>query len=224
MRKQLIVIVGLLFATTFFVNFINTKQHTAIFNACPKTDYCSDLGRAQQSNPVHITYSGWPFKVKVGNPDWCAQGVCEGNNFHDSYYWEFFVYNAVILSVPMTIVIAVYLYQRNRRLAKQLFLGFSIIIVSLTLGWFTMFAIRSTVVWQTASKEPGASVKSGVPFPSTLALGYDCNEPSCAKALFRQDTEFWHSEPQVYMNWIFWSAIWGASSLFILKHYAHSRH
>jgi len=222
--KRLIIITGLVLVTILFVNFINTKQHTAIFNACPNTDYCSDLGRAQQSSPVHITYSGWPFKVKAGNPDWCAQGVCEGNNFHDNYHWEFFAYNAVILSMPTAIVIAAYLNQRNRHFAQKLFLSVSIVIISLILGWFTMFIVRSTVVWQTASKEPGASVKSGVPFPSTLALGYECNASSCARTLFRQDTEFFHSEPQVYANWIFWSAAWGVTSWFILRNYAHSRH
>lgn len=220
MHKRLVAIAVLLIATILIVNFINGSHHIAVFHPCPNTDYCSQLGRAQQGDPVRIEYSGWPFKVKIGNPDWCAQDACGVNNFHPDYMWEFLVYNAVILAAPTTILLAAYIYQRNRRLAKKLFLTGAVIISGLVLGWLTMFVIRSTVVWQTASQD----IKSGIPFPSTLSIGYDCDSPDCAGKLFSQDTQFWHSEPRVYANWLFWSSIWVASEGYILKNYAHSRH
>jgi hypothetical protein len=225
MIKRLITFSVLVLVTVFFVNLINAAHHTAVFHPCPSTDYCSDLGRAQQGDPVRITYSGWPFKVKIGNPDWCAKDVCEVNNFHPDYQWEFLVYNAVILSVPTAVGIMLYIYRHDRRLAKKLFITAGMIIVSLVLGWFTMFTFRSTIVWQNTPRQFGGYIKSGIPFPSTLDMvDYDCNAPSCAKAIFRNDTSFWHSEPRVYANWIFWSLDWGVISWFILKRYAHTRH
>jgi hypothetical protein len=235
--KKLVFITALIVVTVLAVNFVNSHPRTAVFNACPGTEYCSKLGRIQQSDPVHIRYKGWPFKVKIGNPDWCENDACEVNNFHPGYKGEFFVYNAIVLSVPVLSVIAIYLYRADRRLAGKLLKGVMLIGVSVLLGWFTMSTLHSHAIRQSYSKETGMyETRGGLPLSTTLGIGYGCSSTvkgtdaiDCARSVF-QDNPVWHSESRSYINWAFWTIVWAVFWVVLavfeykVKKYAHHRH
>jgi hypothetical protein len=228
-HKKLLAVIALFISTLLIATVLNTSHHTAIFSACPNTEYCTDLGRAQQSAPVRIEYAGWPFKVKIGNSAWCELGPCEGNNFHPDYRGEFYVYNAAIVVLPAILSVSFFLYRYHRALAKRMFKITTLTIVSLVLGWVTVFATRSTIVWSVGNSNDSYKIKSGIPIPDTLHMAYDCymydgqESISCAKQAFRTETSLWHSNSIVYINWIFWTILWGLVTWLIMRRYAHTR-
>lgn len=221
-------LVGLIFATFSIINIINSHQQTAIFKACPDSEYCEYDYYADEDGNVSINYSGWPFKIKVGNPDWCdtgSEGICEGNNFHPSFEYKWRIYNVLILSAPMTLLIITSAYFYNKVRIKKFLLLVALLIIHLVFGWFTMFQVTVATI-RSADEDIYGPVHIGMPFYEENHLASGCNlyemdaKIECERDSFQQFTQFWDAPITTYINWLFWSLILFTLTVLVYKYFS----
>lgn len=214
-RKQRSFILLVLSVLTLAGLVLNFSHRTDTFRVCPDTDYCNSTAYRNNLEGVKtITYKGFPFRVKAGNPDYgcftaTESSICEGSTYHPASK-EYELANLAIVLLPIALYAVAlkflkYPAQKKRKVA--LFAG-----VALVSTWGGL--IITNHMYDTTVREGlFGDVVSGLPFADELHLSSSCGQAysglqfeECAAGQINSGSTI-RKPVRFYLNWVIWSVL-----------------
>jgi hypothetical protein len=207
---------------------LNVQTFSTTFNVCPDTEYCNSVYYGNDGEKT-IDYTGFPFKIKVGNPDWCSNGydgICEGGTFHPDFNVQYRIYNIILILLPSILLGGMYLKTRKPVAFRCAIYTLTALSICVWLGLITNdFIYAHSARGSSLSYESfSASSFAGYPVPSELSIASGCpiaveNRTEFKKCVSESVNygNIWEKSITVYINWFFWSILWGAIAYGIYK-------
>lgn len=230
MIRYRIYAIGVVLLGTITGLLLNIVPRTDTFQVCPNTEYCNSEYFSDPNSAKSIEYNGFPYRVKMGNPDWCSHGtdgICEAGKYHPVFEWQYYLYNMIIVVAPSILLLLSYLTWKRPHVAKRVLIGMVLVICNLWLGWLIADYLQNHTVRGVGLDDPTISqgnVVAGVPLASNLSPASSCvleadtreERASCAARSINYG-DIWDKPVSIYLNWLFWSAACSLGSLLLLR-------